>query len=474
MNVTNNYNVNPAAVYNDLGDYSIGSQIYMRSSPALLRNIITTVYLAMNALIAIIGELFLKRRNQRRLVLRQGPKAKTVPFPLLTPWLGLPNTMIYLWKARALPGGWLGWMMMATGIFSLVQHYMVNSFILPAVMPTWCDFERGIVTTFNTGIITPSPSWPAALLVFSAHTAVLANGGEGGIYDKINNTITSFQPTFHDVLGTWNCTPEPDSVIRYSDMVNTTALGLYLTTQKFLDPSTQSVGGSVLNNGTFTGFVGWSGNFDSNDSSTWGVSATIANSIANVAPVIASNFKCDLTIRRTGWTPTPMPTNQTLVGWSDIMFGFVSQVPVSHYRVQVETILNAMSILAGSGNSNSRQLPDGTEVRYGCTMNGTQFYTGIYLVFAILFLILLILLVAELYQLGRYCCNREKDKAADIPTDLLSWQLNMMRRMTGEKTLKTKDMKKWSYFLGGDEFEFKRTETLPTDSKKNKNMVRLS
>ncbi|KAF8846768.1 hypothetical protein BDZ45DRAFT_755645 [Acephala macrosclerotiorum] len=217
-------------------------------------------------------------------------------------------------KTRTIPSGLLSLLMMATRIFGLVQHHMANSF-------------------------TPPPSrlaadFPAALLDLQTHTAIATNKGEIGVYDKINLNITSFQP----------------------DWANNTALYSYLEAQKFLSPSILSRGGAIdAVNGSYLGVLAWSGILDADDSSSWGVQTIIANGLGGDSPLAASTFNCSLVRTISTWTPTPMPMNATLSAW--IMFGFISEVPVSRYALQVETVLNAVSMLAGSENRNNLGLP---------------------------------------------------------------------------------------------------------------------
>jgi hypothetical protein len=453
-----------SVLLNDLQSWTIDGTVFLKLDPSTARNIFTTSFLILNVLIAIVGEYFLKRRNQRRLILRSGIQAKRVPFALLTPWLSLTSCATYLWKTRRLPGGLLGLLMLASGIFGLVQHYMVNSFILPLPLPTWCEFETGIITTSNSKEIQPTPAWPASLLVFQAHSAVSYTKGQIGIYDKINSNTINFQPTTLDILGTWNCTQVKDSTIQPADWANTTSLQSYLNAQNFLDPSTESVAGAFgVNGSAYQGFMAWSGIFDKSVPYTaWEVQATIANGLNGTSPMTASNFRCSLVKDVASWTPTPMPTNETLTAWKDFMFGFVSQVAVSHYDAQLTTILNAMSMLAGSGNQNNLGLPTGANPFYGCVLPGALIHVAVYLVGILLFVIFLCLLVADLYALIRYRINKRRKvvNVEEIPTDLISWQLNMLRRMTKNKKLQTKDLHKYVYVYSQETGECEFTETM--------------
>ncbi|KAE8443124.1 hypothetical protein EG329_002368 [Mollisiaceae sp. DMI_Dod_QoI] len=458
---------NITSLLNDQHSWSSSGTLYTKIDSATARNIFTTAFLVLNILIEIVGEYFLKRRNQRRLIDRKGRNTTSVPFSLLTPWLSLSSLATYFWKTRALPGGLLGFLMAATGAFGLLQHYMVNSFILPVMLPTWCEFQAGIVTTAHDVEVTPSPSWSAALLVFGAHTAVTATKGEIGVYNKINVNITSFQPTTADVLGSWTCNALADSIIQPTDWVDTASVESYLDAQDFLSPSTRNLAGATsLKDGSYQGFVAWSGTLDSNSSSSWEINTTIVNGLGGRSSLAASNFKCSLVKYDPTWIPTPMPSNATLATWANIMYGFVSEVQVYHYGTQLEIVLNSMSILAGSGNQNNLRLSAGANPNYGCVMLGSKVYIAVYLILVLLFLILLTLLVADLYQLIGYRLNKRRGLVKEIPTDLISWQPNMVRRMTRNKSLETKDLHKYSYVFSEEtgDFEFMKIEIISGDA----------
>lgn len=446
-------------LYNNASSWVTDGTLHSRVDPSTVRNIFTTAFVVLNYLIMLVGGYFLKRRNQRRLILRKGRQSKTVPFTLLTPWLTLGSTATYVWKLRTLPGGLCGLLMLATGVFGLLHQYVVNSFILPEVQPSWCQFQSGIVTTANTLEVIPSPSWPAALLVFQAHSALAANGGVNGVYDKLNFNISSFQPTSADVLGSWQCTIASETPIQANDYTNKAAVTSYLSQQNFLSPDTETIAGAVdANNGSYQGFLAWSAS--GTDLAESGiVRATIANGLEGDSPQVAINIECNLERTLSSWTPAVISANATLQAWANIMFGFVSEIPVSRYSTQVSTILNAIIMLAGSGNQNHRRLDAGANSQYGCVTEGTQIYLTVYVIFLFLMALLLVLLVADLYSLIRYRYNKRHGLVEEIPTDLISWQLAMVRRATGIKKLKQKELPNYSYVYSdvtGD-FEFMKT-----------------
>lgn len=449
-------NTTDASYINGLQAYGNGSTIYAKIDPAAARNIVTTLFLVINALIAIFGGYFLQRRNQRRLILRSGKQAKTVPFQLLTPWLNLPNCATYIWKTRTLPGGWLGLLMFASGVFGLVQHYTVNSYILPITLPTWCDFTQGLNTTLNEHELEPSSTWPAAVQVFAAQTSAGYTNGQVGIYNKVNSDTTDFQPTTRDVLGSWNCTQAPDSMIYPADLATSDTLRSYLDVQKFLNYSTLSISGAGnADDDSYSAFMAWSGIFDSSvQFSRWEIRASIANDLTGNTSLPVSNFKCSIVKYVPAWTPAPMPTNETLNGWKEIMFGYVYENSVEYYADQLRTVLNAMSMIAGSGNLDNRHLVEGAEIRYGCIVEGAKIDIAVYLIGTFLLTILFGIIVADFYQFIRYRMNKRKKLVENIPTDLISWQLEIVRKMTDHKELTTRDLKKYKYMLGDKDFEF--------------------
>lgn len=456
------------AIYNNATSWVTDGTVHTRVDPSLARNIFTTAFVGLNYLIMLVGGYFLKRRNQRRLILRRGRQAKTVPFTLLTPWLSLGSTITYFWKLRSLPGGLFGLLMLATGAFGLLHQYVINSFILPEVQPSWCQFQAGIVSTANSVEVIPSPSWPAALLVFQAHSAVALNGGINGIYDKINFNISAFQPTSADVLGSWQCNAMQDSPIQPADWSDKASLESYLTKQNFLSPDTKSTAGAVLvSNSSYEAFLAWSADKETISSGVGKVRATIANGLSGDSALVASNLECTIVKNVASWDPVPIQANGTLAAWVNIMFGFVSEVPVNHYGPQVSTVLNAITMLAGSGNQNRRRLDANAVQTFGCVTEGTQIYISVYVIFMALAALLFVLLVADLYSLIRYRYNKRRGLVEEIPTDLISWQLAMVRRATGIKNLKQKELPNYSYVYSDEtqDFEFMKTNVTVSTSK---------
>lgn len=328
--------------------------------------------------------------------------------------------------------------MLWTGIFSLAHQYFVNSFILPQPQKSQCLFDRGIITTHHKGSITPASTWPPALLVFDAHLAIGFNGGSRAIYDKINIDTTAFSPGHSDILGYWNCTEEASGLISPANWSSADALTSYVHEEGFLYTEGSYRAGALLGNGSYMGFVEWSASLNDTDADAqWDLRATIANPLSGSESLPTSNFQCGLISTTPDWIPPLMPSIESLKEWGPLIFGFIKDVRKQTYRAQLETILNGMTMIAGSGN-NANLTFASDEHYYGCVVNGTAIGIEVFIMLFALVLLFLMVLAADLFALIRYRTNKNHSRVEEIPTDLIDWQLEAIRSSTGNKKIEMK------------------------------------
>lgn len=165
-----------------------------------IANYFTTLFLVLNFLIAFIGHRLIKRQGHRTIL-----KSQPVPITRFTPWLSLGSTFTYMWTLRRIPGGYLGLIMIASGLFGTGNRYIINSCIVPDLAPGICEFDTGIVSVYNKLETRPATTWSASYLALQAFDIARANKAEIGIYSKVNKNLDGFYPTQNDVVGNWNC-----------------------------------------------------------------------------------------------------------------------------------------------------------------------------------------------------------------------------------------------------------------------------
>lgn len=333
--------------------------------------------------------------------------------------------------------------MLWTGIFSLAHQYFINSFITSETISQECTFNQGLVATEYTGDeLVPATTWPAARLVYDAWLAASSNGGVMGIYNKIDSGYSNFKPNKKDLLGYWNCTQAASSTITPADWVNTDALDNWIGNQSFIYPTWRE-DGSVLLDGTVSGFIAWSASNDT-QGVQWSSRAIIATSLSGDSPIKTSNYQCDIVKLDKSWTIPWMPPLDTLDGWCALAFGMLRGIAVSDYGARLQDLLNGMVMITGSGNSAERALPSGQDTSYGCISTGTKVGPEIFVLLGTLFIILLLLVVGDLYALVSYHFHQNRSRVQEIPTNYISWQLAAVRNSSDNK-IETKDLANYEY-----------------------------
>ncbi|KAH8692104.1 hypothetical protein BGW36DRAFT_41817 [Talaromyces proteolyticus] len=351
--------------------------VYSLKDPLVVRNIFTTIYVVLNAGISLIGTYYLKRSAQRILLQKRNGKHRTVPVNHLVSWLTLGSFASYVKAVRKIPGGGFGLLMIWTGIFSLMHQYFTNSFISAVSLVNTCPFENGTITTYSTEPIVPATTWPVTRLVYEAYLAAQNNGGEFGIYDKINYNATLFWPQNEDILGAWDCTQEANGIISPSDWSSSNSLTSWIDSQPFfgLNYTWSQNGGSFVDTGAITGFLVWSASTATSNLEQSDLHAIILDAISGDSPLETSNYKCKLipSPTHTDWVPPMMPASDTLGNWSDLAYGMMQNTAPESYGFLLQNILNGMTMISGSGNLANSVLPSGYHnTYYSCLQPGTH------------------------------------------------------------------------------------------------------
>ncbi|KAJ8063994.1 hypothetical protein OCU04_007839 [Sclerotinia nivalis] len=246
----------------------------------------------------------------------------------------------------------------------------------------------------------------------------------------------------------------------------------YSSEKGFLYTQASSFKGSVaVTGGPLQGFVYWSANELANSSSTsqWGVRATIMDKVQYISPnqtATTNNFQCSIVSTAKNWTPPKMPAQESLDEWAEHMYGAIRNQSSWTYKPQLERVLNTMSILSGSENSAWLHIQPGQSSTYGCLVNGSVCSIEVVILFYALFLVLLMVIGIDLYAFLSYKFGGVWEKGKElsyVPTDLISWQLAMVKKSTGNEGLTTGDLKEigFSYVREGEgmqELEFKEME----------------
>lgn len=189
-----------------------------------------------------------------------------------------------------------------------------------------------------------------------------------------------------------------NSSIAPSDWRIDDALISWIDKQRFMHSAWGRYGSQNTADGVVDGFLVWSAS--TNDSNTqWTLRATIATPLLGNNPLNASNYECNLAKTNANWTSPWMPPKVTLSNWGDLTYGFMRGIEANEYGDYLQNLLNAMMIITGSGNHRGETLPSGVDASYGCVSTVTKVGAEIFVLLGTLFVVFLLLVVADLYAL---------------------------------------------------------------------------
>jgi hypothetical protein len=429
-----------AADRQDYFHYWVGSTLYTDWNTAVLRNLLTTVFIILGLLILASGSYYVKTHNKRRLL-----RGERVPVSHLTGWLSLFDVVSYICSTCRLPGGSLGLVMLITGAFSLAHQYFVNSFIQPCVINTTCKFDSGIAALTPTPLSAPSSTLSSATTIYNAQLSSYYNGGIQGIYRLVPFYSYYFRPTQHDLLGYWSCNASGSTLITSADWQSQNSLVDFLRASGLLNPNGAWTG-TYLSNGSFNGFLSWFTNQVDNSTAWDTVQASMAFGLTGTS-ITLSEWTCTLQPLN-GWNPPVIAGSLALQEWAPKAYGYLMDSSPTDYGVGLELMLNAMFMAAAGGNvdqTTASQLPAGEDLTYGCALPGTQIMVGIWVIlgaFLVTSLLLLFCCFIAIFQSSR--------GLRDLPTSVSDWHAALVRALSNNDNINAMKLRKFLAAGGND------------------------
>ncbi len=210
-------------------------------------------------------------------------------------------------------------------------------------------------------------------------------------------------------------------------------------------------------NSIYTGFLFWGPHVDPATNRT-NVRAMMANPPTSkgrvIDPVGVANIECKLNIADTRWRLAPWPISNSsgdaYEDWADVVFGFAQEADEDAFPLIFTKVLNAMSMLSGSGNHHSHDVDDAESnnagTTYGCLVPSTRIYSSVYIVTLLLFVVLFSMIVVDLYDLIRTKLDKRHKEIEKMPFDMLEWQVALVEKMTGESIPTQRTLAGYEYF----------------------------
>ena len=448
------------------------NDFYTIVNSSTARNIVTSAFLILNILIGLVGVALLKHRNQAKLL--KG-RDRAISLNWLSSWMTATEALVYIWQTRRLPGGHYGLFMLSTGTFGILHQYFVSSYITPAPnLYGNCAFNKGIVIQppfrgfGSDGSITPARPWPAGNLAISAQFAALRHNDPLGIYAKANSdkgfTVTKDSG---DYLGKWTC-DSSSSPMTFESAASVPSIIDTLLPKDLIYPHwSYHIGSGNGSDTQHSGILLWSSSVSSNDRKPWAVKAAISPFKDFGQPTMVYNYNCTMAGDKIQWILTKIPSEATLDDWGQSVYGSLAYgddiFPAGDettYAPTLEINLNAMVMAAGTGNNATRPLTDESKALYQstdlyrCAVQRTIIPLPIWVVLTLLFVNLLIFIIADLILLILISRRPKRGAVQDIPSDISSWQVAILRDRFPKKLPIIKATRMGPYAYGwNDDFE---------------------
>ena len=251
--------------------------LYTTSTSANVRTAFTVAFAVLTGLTALVGALFLKRRNQRQLL---KDEHRVIKLNHLTSWMTVTEIARYWWQTKHLPAGGYAFIMLAVGAFELTSHIFVSRFILASSFPGQCEYTSGIYDTSITLPTYPLSQLAPANIAISAQIYNSANGGPDGIYNvAVQNEAYYVQTGDSDYLGAWNCVPEQNTQT-YPQSTNFTSIYYDLLNKTLLFPAAAAdYEYHFLANSSTEGYFVWTASVDADTRQVWDVKAAFSTQV---------------------------------------------------------------------------------------------------------------------------------------------------------------------------------------------------
>ena len=430
-----------------------GTGVYTDINSRVVRPVFTIAFFLLTWLIGLFAAFFLSWRNQSKLL---SGRSKPIPLNHLSSWLSEPDALWYLFYTRRLPGGRYGLLMISTGLFTLVSHVFVGLYITSTLTADRCTFVQGLILDGLNVTTLPQSQWPAADMAINAQIYSNRNGGLTGIYDKVNTDAAAFaDPQFaarpQDVTGNWKCTSTGSREFSSDATVATIATGLRSTDDLYIAATANSTEELVIGHTTI-GILIWSASVDNElTPGPWDVKASVGFRTTSSDSFTMENIYCHCTLKGLSKDLlTYIPSQQTLTEWKERLYGLLQEMrdagrDPSDYSSALVLGLNALTMAGGTGNRARRLVTETlADPLYGCIAPRTLIQYPIFIALVILVLLLCLVTGGSMFR-RITSLGSKRSLVKDMPSDLVSWQVATVRDIFHDDTIKSKDLKNYSY-----------------------------
>jgi hypothetical protein len=155
--------------------------------------------------LGVVGDQCCRKRTQLKLL-----RGSNIDVTQTTGWLRGTTAVYVLYALRRSPAGWLGVIMILSGVMWLLADLVVSGFVVTVNVVDRCPFnttsyvvigipDENKIGPFSTGNV----GAPWDIITRAVETNQI-NGGMDGIFHKVNTDL-SFRADEQDLIGGWQC-----------------------------------------------------------------------------------------------------------------------------------------------------------------------------------------------------------------------------------------------------------------------------
>jgi len=421
--------------------------IYLTIASENLRSILTIYFTVFSTLICVVGEKCLSSKNRRTLL-----NDRTIPLSHMTSWLTSFAPFIYLIRSSRIPGGWLGLIMLITTVISPICHLLVSKFVRTVTLTGQCAFGTGVVMTQNTSFFADHRSsavsvWPPARIAIDAQSTSARNGGLPGIYWKANED-PMFRAGPDDVAGQWGCVElgQEESYAAGTTFTDV-ASDLQSKNLQYADPNWYYW---LRPHGDDIGLLVWSPSVGDDVEEPWDVKVSINTDMSPKSVMHMKSFHCSMTGPRIQFVLANINSLTTLTGWAGTLYGALGIANRSADTMvpAIQTTLNSIVLVSGSGNGASHPPAPGASPTQGCLQPRSALPVQVSVMLVVV-TALVILLATYWLLIVRWSPSEPSMRSLDeriIPDSVLGWQAQAIReKLRSSDGPKVLGVKWWQY-----------------------------
>lgn len=423
-------------------------------------------------LLGVVGDQCCKKRAQLKLL-----RGSSIDVIQTTGWLRGTSALYMLYALRRSPAGWLGIIVILSGVMWLVADLVVSGFVVGVNVVDRCPFNTtsyvviGVedvghhMGPFSIGNV--GAPWD---IITRAVQTNKNNGGPDGIFHKLNNDL-SFRADEKDIIGSWQCQQNGQDV-QYPARSDPNVIAQDLLSRDLLYNSTSMCATQFIGEDWYVQLATWSPSvgdwenqlagqsagqiINSTISEQWDVRAAIDMSGNPEDDKLMRSYQCTMNPTALDYVRGKLQAATTLNTFcnnlrSNVYHYFTGNVTINDDPgPAIATTLNIILMMASSYNAGSMDPPPPIEDPFqGCVATRTVIPLEVIATWLIItagavgLCIYWIRLTIDTFGRKRKSSYTDGHFMLTTPNGLLGWLLQAVRTTGVERDPTSRSLRNW-------------------------------